>query len=490
MSDLAASRPPARRIAIHPLAALLVAMTVLGVTWALLVPPWQTPDENWHYAYAQSLAESFALPGNAARAGYSSDLALALRADNTLPLIFHPQQVTPAWSHVAEQRYLRQAARNPSRSDGGGGNTAQANPPLFYLYDDLPYWLSSSGTAFARLYAMRVFNVTLLLTTVAAAWLLAGELFHRRRLIQLLCAGSVGLLPMQTFILTSVNPDAMEVALWTLVLWMGVRVIKRAGRASDAAVLCALTAAAILTKATGYALIPATLTALALGLWRREPAQRAAVARRLAGAALALVLPVLGWLAVARALSRPAINPVVPLAPGVRPQPFQVAHFVSYLVHFYIPHRAALGGLTSLPLYATWVRGGWGLFGWQDVALPPLTYKLAAGAMAIVAIAALGALVRIRDRRTLELLAFLALPLLALLGLLHISDYRSLLVGNGGLLQGRYLLPVSSLLGVALAAVATRLPPRWRAGFAAATLGALLILQVLALATVARSYYT
>jgi hypothetical protein len=43
----------------HPLASLLVVVALVGAAWALFVPPFQVPDENSHFGYAQRLAESF-----------------------------------------------------------------------------------------------------------------------------------------------------------------------------------------------------------------------------------------------------------------------------------------------------------------------------------------------------------------------------------------------------------------------------------------------
>ncbi len=60
------SRPMARARHARPpasLALLLVAVALLGITWALLNPAWQSPDEQWHFGYAQTLAERGALPG-------------------------------------------------------------------------------------------------------------------------------------------------------------------------------------------------------------------------------------------------------------------------------------------------------------------------------------------------------------------------------------------------------------------------------------------
>ena len=40
-----------------PLRWLVAAVLLAGVSWALLVPPWQAPDEDAHFAYVQTIAE-------------------------------------------------------------------------------------------------------------------------------------------------------------------------------------------------------------------------------------------------------------------------------------------------------------------------------------------------------------------------------------------------------------------------------------------------
>jgi hypothetical protein len=471
------------------LAALVSVVVIVGIAWALLVPPWQSPDEVAHFAYVQSLAERLALPGGRGRPQVSTDQLLADAAVGASRGAFYPQSSPPNWSRQAFDSYVAASSHN-SRSNGGGPNPAGPNPPLYYLYADVAYLIDGGGNAFGQLYAIRIWGVLLLALTVLGAWLLAGETIGRRRIAQVACGAVVGLLPMETFISTSVNPDGMMVTLWTWAMWLGARVINRAAPRRDAVALCAVTAAAVLTKATSYALVPPTLLALVIG-WRRRPAdQRRAARGELAVAFLALVVPVLGWIAVAAALNRSVVNTI---KSSTAARPFNVRQFMSYVWQFYLPRLPFMTRLretSGLPLYDVWVRQGWGTFGWLDVTFPNWAYRVFAVLTAVILAPAAALLVRVVNRRRLALIAFLLLTLLALLAGLHLTDYRSLIAGQGPILQGRYLLPVLALFGLSVAFLVTRFPARRQAAACGVILAGLLVLQVLSLSTILHAYYT
>jgi hypothetical protein len=481
---------PARALR-NPLRGLLVLVGLIGVAWALLVPPWQSPDEIWHFAYAQSLEARHAFPDAKRPNSFSTAQSAAVNAVGASQLPFYADEVRPNWSHSDFNAYLARVRRGLSDSDGGGTNTESSNPPLFYVWDDLPLLATSGSNALTALYAMRLWNVVLLLVATAGGWLLAGEVFGRRRWAQLLCGSVVGLIPMQTFMLTSVNPDALMIALWTLALWMGARVINRRAPVGDAAIACGLTAAAILTKATSYALVPAIVFAVIAGWLRRPPVTRRAAAGPLALAGGTLVVPVLGWIAAARALGHPVVN-AINAAPGVTPSAFRVTQLLSYVWQFYLPRLPFMTQLKTTPglhLYEIWVREGWGVFGYLDVAMPSWLYGVLAGVSAVITAAGLALLARVRRRLSWIRIAYLALAGLSLMLLLHVSDYRSIIAGRGQLVQGRYLLPVISLAGLAAALVIGRLSPRWRGPACGALLAGLMLVQLLALSTVATRYY-
>ena len=163
-------RPPA------PLLFLLAATLLIGIVWTFVLPPFQAPDEPAHVAYVQSIAERGALPGAAGRPSASTeqlDGAAAANSDQTAAI----RATKPTWSSDAYERWRRHEAALPAsaRSDGGGPNFASSNPPLYYVWSVLPYWLASGGDLFARVSAMRIGSVVFLLVTVAATWLLPGR---------------------------------------------------------------------------------------------------------------------------------------------------------------------------------------------------------------------------------------------------------------------------------------------------------------------------
>lgn len=479
----------ARRVP-RPLALLLATVACFGLAWALLVPPWQAPDTPSHYAYVESLAARGALPGEKGRSTQSSDQTAADVAVGATRIAFAAPTDQPSWDPAVDRAY-RRAAGHLSRSDGGGPNLTAINPPLYYLFAGAGYLAASGGDTFDRLGAIQISGVLLLLLTVTAVWLLVGEVLGPQRPAQLLAGALAGLEPMQTFISTSVNPDALLIPLWSLALWLGARVISRNAQRRDAVALCAVTAAAILTKATSYALLPGVVLAIFLG-WRHRPVRDRRELLRTAGPALAvLAVPVLAWVIVTTALGRSAVNTVT-APPGTHPLPFSITQFVSYVWQFYLPRLPTMrpSPLTGeLPLYHLWLRQAWGAFGWLDVGMPAWVYTVVTGVIAVILVAAAAVVARFRDRLRLELLGFFALVTVSLLAGLHLTEYRSILAHTGAVIQGRYILPLIGLLGLAVGLVVSRLPARRRALVCVPVLAGLMLLQLVALAAIATAYY-
>jgi 4-amino-4-deoxy-L-arabinose transferase-like glycosyltransferase len=480
------ARPP------RALVLLLVASLLAGVTWSLVTPAFQAPDENAHYAFVQSLVEGPGLPGNPGRPLLSTEQADAAAASNADQTAAIPQ-TKPTWDPRLDAQWRaadRRLARK-ERADGGGPLAAANNPPLYYAYAAVPYAIARGDSLMARLLAVRWGSVLWLLVTVLGAWLLVGEVLGRDRLLQLAGASVAALAPMSTFMAASVSPDAMLYALWALAAWLGVRILKRRLPLIDAVALGAVVGAACVVKATSYALLPAATLAIGLGAWRRYrlSGARAPVAGRALAGAAGVAVTLGTWLVVARVIDRPAAAQV---AGAVGSAGTNWRELASYLWQFYLPRLPFMQDFfhtagVNYPVYDVFLQGSWGRFGWLEVKLPGAVYLLATAATIGVAVAAAVRLWRDRGRHDLAVGAFLVLVVLTLLAGLHWTDFH--LSAGGSFMQGRYLLPLLAIAGLTLAQALRLLSPRRRVWGVAVVLAALFALQALSLGTMLERFY-
>jgi 4-amino-4-deoxy-L-arabinose transferase-like glycosyltransferase len=475
-----ALRPPGALLAV------LGAVFLCGLAWALSVPAFQAPDEPAHFDYTQRLAERFELPG-AGRAGGSTEEGLAVDTTNAKRTAQVPE-TKPEWSAKVEERWRSRSRALPdsARSNGSGG-PIRDNPPLYYLIEAGWYHLGD-GLLVDRLFAMRLGSLLWLLVTVVGAWLLAGEVFRRDRTLQLVAAAVAGLFPMVTFVSSSVTPDAMLYALWTLALLLGARILTRGLVLRDALALGGVVALAMLTKRPSYALLPGVAFVIGVGLWRLRDRGRRRLAALAAGPALAVAVSVVGVIAVARALDRSPTK-AIGAGPG---DDLKFSGLANYLWQYYLPKlpfQEPIAQLPSLPVYDVWLKTGWAAFGWLEVRFPDPVYLLFAALVVLVAVAAGASLWRRRRSLDLSLLAFFALVALTLLASLHWRDYQEIVSQDQTLNQGRYLFPLIGLGGLAVAQALTLLPRRRRPVAAGAVAGALLVFQIWSLAITAARFY-
>jgi 4-amino-4-deoxy-L-arabinose transferase-like glycosyltransferase len=490
----AAPSPRARRgwrAALRPppaLAALLALTLLLGVAWSFVTPAFQAPDENAHFAYVQLLDERFELPGKENLPPASTEQALAA-TDSNADQAAATASTKMEWSAAAYDRW-RIEDRGLPRGDGGGLVPTYINPPAYYLYEVPAYALGAHADLFTRLQLARIASVLWMLVTVAAVWALAGELLGRNRLLQLVAAGVAALAPMAQFVSASVTPDAMLIALWSVVFWLGARALKRGLTPWGAATLFAVVGLACTVKATSYALLPGVLLVLAIVIartWRGQVSQRAT----LIGAAVGgLVLTLGAWIVAARALGRPAASQV---ASSTQDTHLNVRELLSYAWQFYLPR---LPFQTTFPLpsggrpvYEIWLKGAWGAFAWLEVRFPSMLYRALAVITALVSCAGLVSLWRRRRSADFALLGFFALVGVCLLAGLHWTEYRQLTGQLGPFAQGRYLLPLVGLVGLLVAHLVSLMRARARPAGVALVLSGMFALNVYAMTLMVVRFY-
>jgi Dolichyl-phosphate-mannose-protein mannosyltransferase len=463
----------------------VVLAVLAAVGWICALPPVQGPDEDSHIAYAQRVAETRSIPwSEVAPPGpdpglpYSTELAYALTFGS----------VTPSWGNPFSRPARTDAdvrvwqshdeTLGPEAGADGGFTPAMRNPPLYYVYEAIPYAIASGGSIFDRIFVMRLANLPALVAVVVFTWLLAGELFGRRRVPQTLATAAVAIQPQLLHMTAVVNPDVFLAALWTAALYVMTTIVKRGPTRGRFAWLVALAAASCLTQPRGLAILAPAVAVVGLAAWR-QGLLGAGWARRVAITAIAL--------AVAAALMTLTYYAVAGDLTGSR-----VRQFGSYIWQFYLPR---------LPFMDLSISPGYGIgelfdrffggFGMLEATFPRDALRaLKVVALVVALLAAAGAVARRHDlRRRYEVVIVYGAAVLGYLAVLHAVAFRTLLTSSDPVITGRYLLPLVSFYGVAIALAVAWVPRRWAPIAAGSAVSCLVLLQLGAMGVLFTRFY-
>lgn len=444
---------------------LLVVGAMQSLAWDVALPAFQGPDEDTHFAYIQHLAETGNLPSaTSGGTAYSSEEEQTSVSLNLLPLIgdLHGR---PAWGEadLKAWRELDRTFTPAQRANGAGPNPIAKNPPLYYALMAVPYRLLLWLPLLKRIFVLRLFNALCYLATIALTWLIAGELFGTARWKQVLATGAVALEPQLSFMSAVINADNLLIALTTAVLLASLRLVTRGPSMARVLTASVLAAAAVLTHGRGLVTLPVLATALAVAWIRHRPAPRE-VLKRGAAAVAPIGAALLTYLTFGRASGGGLYGgQITELNSGTG---FSLRQFLSFIYQFYFPKLPGMHPRLG-PSYGyrqVFIDSFYGTFGSLEVTFRGRTYD-ALQVLSALGLVGLYTAVVVRRREMLSSWS-VVIVLLSLLVtnvvFLHYVSYRSLL-GNGGsdpLIVGRYLLPMVSLFGLAIAFTVGTLPRR------------------------------
>jgi 4-amino-4-deoxy-L-arabinose transferase-like glycosyltransferase len=489
--------PAALRSVPRAAAACAVVALANGLAWSLIIPPFEVPDENAHYAYVQQAVEQRTVPHQVLPEG-----PLSPALDATLGAVLFYQIIgeshNPSPVSELQQRTVEATQREPLSSIGSGDAlTATNNPPLYYVLEAVPYALASHGTVLDRLAAMRVLSALMGAVTVLLIYLFMAELLPRRPWAWTTGALVAAFQPLFGFMSGGVNNDNLLYLMAAGVLWGLARTFRRGLTPANGALIGGFLGVGIVAKLTLLGFVPAAGAGLAIALRRAWSGERKYALR---GAAWAIGLasaPVVIYLALNHTVWHrggiPAGVGSVAGPPGT-PIKFNLRDELSHVWQLFLPPVGMHHQFPYLPLWKTWFKGFFGRLGWLDYKFPYHFYVGALLVSIVFLVLALTELVR-RHRAFTRRAAEFGVYLLALGGVcieVGIESYREM-VQTGGLgqfEQARYLLPMLGLYA-AIAALAARAGGR-RWGPA---LGAILVIFAIGhdvaaqMITIAR-YYT
>jgi 4-amino-4-deoxy-L-arabinose transferase-like glycosyltransferase len=460
---------------------LLVLAAAQTVAWAALVPPFQGPDEISHFAYSQRLVETRSIPWfpggdpGERRPSISTELDVASQWAGTLALFGNPNG-RPAGSPISFALWKQHDAplTQKQRADGGFAS-AMTYPPLYYTYAAIPYAATNSLSIFDREFAMRMWNLPLLLGVVWLVWLIAGELLGPRQWPQTLATAAVALNPQLTHLAAIVNPEILLTAEWTAFFWLAILVLRRGPTRGRLAAIAGLCVAASFTHVRGAAIIAPALFLVLWLVWQRRPA-----ARR--------------WLLLAVAAAVVAALVVsVAYATGGDLSGQGLGDYASYLWQFYLPKL----GFMDVPPGPRWtirqvaIDRFYGTYGALDVVFPEGALTLLKWASIAGFVLALVGLIRRRNmiRRRPDVVLLLAVAGLAYMYVNHVAAYKSLITVADPVITGRYLLPFIVVYGLAAGLAVSWLPKRWGPVAAGVVVGGLCLLSAAAFGITFARYY-
>jgi hypothetical protein len=432
-------RADSKRVA----AAILLMFLCVGVAYSLAVPPFEAPDEIYHFAFVRRLAQGADLPvqtrdseGPWSHEGTQAPLYYFLAGRLT--------------AGIDQGDFDRMATRNPYGNMGNPLYPGNKNV-LLYSAEHAPL----AGTNLA-LHVARWLSLALAGLTLWLIYLIARLAWPGQPGWPLVVMLTVAWIPQFAFVGVTASNDSLVTALCTLVLFGLARLLARPVTRPIAAwewlSLGIVIGLAALSKLPALGLLP--LTGLAI-LWlaRRRRSWR-------------LIPIALGWV----------VLPALAVAGW-----WYWRNHVLYGEWLGVNRLLSINGQRAEP--RTWrgfvgeMRGlrysFWGLFGWFSILLPEWVYRIL-DIVSLAALAGLGvAVIRARRsaRRSAQSVPLWRLPTAPIWGLLAI--WAAAIVGLmlywstfGASSQGRLLFPAiasfSILLVAGLAAWTAFLPRRWQ----------------------------
>ncbi len=389
---------------LRSLGLIIAAYLILATAYAVVTPPWQTPDEPAHYNYIKHIVETGSLP--VLQAGdYQGALLEDLKARK--------------WPPEARVDALRYEGHQP---------------PLFYvlaapIYALTQPRLSTRGVVIA----LRMVSVLLGAGVVWLAYVIARRALPELPGVALAAAGFVAFLPMHLAITASVNNDTLAELILSAILLLSLgRLLGQVRHRQFVIGGAVLVGLALLIKTTIY--LPAVVVPAAAELsawWRRNRFGLGAALQTLATMYVGALL-IAGWWFLRN------MDVYGPSDPFGWTRHDTIVFAEQLRTSQYLAQTGVLRGLRE----GAWTvfQSFWGIFGWMGAPFPAGVYWLTAG---LTVLAAVGlALLITSGKRPRPALWLLVVPIVCVLA--SLVGYNLKFVQ----FQGRYLFPALTPIAV------------------------------------------
>ncbi len=198
------------------LTVILVLFTILGVTYSVVVPPFEASDELWHYPMVKYIADHWSLPVQ------EPGVETPWRQEGSQPPLYYALSAAVTfWIDTSDMEVVRHVNLHADN----GVATADGNINLIVHHparEDFPW----RGTVLA-IHVIRFLSVLMGTAAVYLTYLIAREVLPDQPGLALGAAAIHAFTPMYVFISGSVNNDNLVVPISNLGLLMLLRLARQ-----------------------------------------------------------------------------------------------------------------------------------------------------------------------------------------------------------------------------------------------------------------------
>jgi len=411
---------------------LLIAVFFNALSWIVLIPLWQYPDEQAHFAQIQDTAELGKTPVGI---DTSEEITVSEKIFGTERdgfgnnrYTYHPE-FNIDYSDADEglfENYIESIDKS-SRTNLVK-KEATHNPSLYYFLGSLFHKVFGWGDLLTRVFALRIMSAILFLALVFAAYKIATLIFENK-ILQVVLPTLVAFKPMLVFASTGVLPDVLTNLLFTIIVYLSLKILLGGINKKLTLRVFIIVLLGVFTRQQFLISLPIILVAVFYQLFKnRNQLQKyifPAGATIASGVLLTFMIPQLGYL---RNLAFPEIG---------RPD-WGLLFKESFIEHVKISLNQTY--VQTLPWY-------WGVYRWLSFTLPPIVYQII---NRFILFALLGVILKIVTavfRRKItdldKVLYFMIFSSFIYYVILIVWDYYFRLDhGFSFGLQGRYLFPL------------------------------------------------
>ena len=214
---------------------LLIAAFFNALSWIILIPIWQYPDEQAHFAQVQDVAELGYVPFslNTSREIVLSEKVLGTERDSlgNNKFTYQPEYKMEysAYPNGIFEDVIRNLPKT-ARSELVKSEATQ-NPPLYYFLGSIVYKIFYNSDLFTRVFAVRMMSLLIFLATIYLSYKIGVVIFKNNKFLPIVLASLVAFKPMLVFSSTGVLPDTLTNLLFTIVIFLGLKAINEGFRA-------------------------------------------------------------------------------------------------------------------------------------------------------------------------------------------------------------------------------------------------------------------